>query len=117
MIKNSQTEIDYNDIDFEIRDLCKAINEIDGIETLSSCCGHGIKPCAIRFQIEDISVLNRLLYFCFNHEHKWKIYADMSDPILNSNTLILFLTTDDVCDEYFVGIMVENLKNRLKKYF
>ena len=116
MIKHSLTEIDYDDIDFEIRELCRAINEIDGIETLSSCCGHGTNPCTIWFRVEDIVTLNNLLHFCFNHERKWKIYADMADPVLNSDELRLVLTTNDVCDEYFVCTMVENLTNRLKKY-
>lgn len=39
MIKN--TIIPYDDIDKEIVSLCKALNSIDGIETVESCCEHG----------------------------------------------------------------------------
>ena len=117
MFKDTQIDfIDYADIDFEIRDLCKLLNLIDGVETTSSCCGHGMKPCMIWFKVEDIPTLNNLLHYCFNHERKWKIYADMADPVLDSDELRLVLTTDDVCDEYFVCTMVENLTNRLKRF-
>jgi hypothetical protein len=116
MFRNTLIDlIDYADIDFEIRDLCKVLNLIDGVETIESCCGHGTKPCMILFKVEDIPTLNNLLHYCFNHERKWKIYADMADPTLNSDYLRLVLTTGDVYDEYFVSTMVENLTNRLKE--
>ena len=38
-------KIPYAEIDEDIVDLCKALNSIDGIQTLFSCSGHG-KKCA-----------------------------------------------------------------------
>lgn len=114
MLRNSTTVIPYNDIDFEIRDLCIELNKFDGIETIESCCGHGKYPCMIWFVVESIDDLNNLIFNYFNHEPKWQIIADTSDPILNYDKLKFVLTTDDVTDEYFVSLMVYNLKNRIK---
>lgn len=44
-------------MDPECIDLCNALNEIPGIETISSCCGHGKDGFAIWFRAKSISPL------------------------------------------------------------
>ena len=60
--------IPYEDIDEEIIDLCRAFNDIDGIETVESCCGHGKETCKIWFIVRDIKTLSRLCFHCFNRD-------------------------------------------------
>ena len=33
-------EINYNEFDKECINLCKTLNEMDGLNTTESCCGH-----------------------------------------------------------------------------
>jgi hypothetical protein len=47
-----------NDIDKEIIELVKAINQFDGLETVISCCGHGKTPIQIWLKIS-------------NHDDRW----------------------------------------------
>lgn len=56
--------IPYDDIDVELRDLIRILNTLDGIKTLSCCCGHGKTPCEIYLAIKDLSIIRD---FCFNY--------------------------------------------------
>ena len=67
------------DMDGECLALCQAINSIDGLETIQSCCGHGEKPFRIWFRCKDLNCLPKLLYFidrCHVSLGKsWKCFA------------------------------------------
>lgn len=115
MYRISDTVIPYDDIDYEIRDLCKALNEIVGVETVESCVGHGEYPCFIAFKVERIEDLSKLLFYCFNHEHKWKIYADVGDPHRDWKDLHFILQSDCIKDTYLVELMVQNLTSRIRR--
>ena len=110
MLKGSTAEIPYDDIDCEISELIRQMNEIDGIETTSSCCGHGKKPCTICFTVENPEILNKLLFHCFNHECFWEICADTGDPHRNWKDLHFVLVSRDICEQ---GVF-DNLANRIK---
>ena len=43
--------------DPEVVELCKAINSIQGLETTSSCCGHGDTPFHIWFRVSYVKAL------------------------------------------------------------
>lgn len=58
------TDVPYEDIDKEIRELVRVLNTLEGIKTTSCCCGHGEYPCMIWLAIKDIKSLND---FCFNY--------------------------------------------------
>lgn len=51
------------DIDPECRLLCEAMNRLPGIQTTSSCCGHGEHPYWIFFDAESLEALPGLLYW------------------------------------------------------
>lgn len=51
------------DIDSECVALCEAINKAPGIQTISSCCGHGTSVYGIWFSVENLKSLPRLLYW------------------------------------------------------
>ncbi len=65
-------------IDAEIVDLCAALNLLPGIETISSCCGHGKDPIDIWFRAEGLEALPPLLYWfmtCHSGEVGWTVQA------------------------------------------
>jgi hypothetical protein len=55
------------DVDKECVALCKAINELPGVYTTSSCCGHGIheEPYRIFFEVDGLAALPNVLYWFF----------------------------------------------------
>jgi hypothetical protein len=48
-------------LDPECLALCVALNEVPGIETTWSCCGHGTEPFRIRFDADCLEDLADLL--------------------------------------------------------
>ena len=92
-------------------------NLIDGIETLSCCCGHSKKPCYIWFKARNIEIINRLMFHCFNHEWFWKIELDPGDPNRHWTDLHLVLYSDGICSQkdfddltYRINNKFENIK-------
>jgi hypothetical protein len=70
------------DIDRDIVNIVKAMNEFPGIRTVESCSGHGETPIAIFFIPETIDALPPLLYY-FDACHSgvtWpaSVYTDCS---------------------------------------
>jgi hypothetical protein len=51
------------DMDQECVFLCIALNKLPGIKTVSSCCGHGIKPFYISFTAERIDDILPVCYW------------------------------------------------------
>ena len=69
------------DLDPECYELCVAINELDGIKTTESCCGHGKTPFHVWFEAEAIADLDDLLYWfswCHCGYRGWQVivYTD-----------------------------------------
>jgi hypothetical protein len=59
--------MNYKKFDKEVVVLCKAMNRINGIRTIDSCCGHGKTPFHIYFKATDINESHQglpvLLYY------------------------------------------------------
>jgi len=51
-------------MDKECISLCEAINNVPGLHTIESCCGHGKEPFRIWFHVEFPDDLPVLLYYC-----------------------------------------------------
>ncbi len=65
-----------SEIDRQCRDLCKAINLVKGMRTISSCCGHGKTPYRVWFVAEDLGCLPDLLYWfdgCHSGYYGWQV--------------------------------------------
>jgi len=63
-------------IDVECIKLCDAMNELSGIKTIESCCGHNKQPYRIWFVADSLSVLPNLLYYfdgCHCGFYSWRI--------------------------------------------
>jgi hypothetical protein len=62
-------------MDKECVDLCNALNQLPGIYTIESCCGHGERPYHIWFKTRDLRSLPHLLYWfdgCHCSLYGWK---------------------------------------------
>jgi hypothetical protein len=88
--------------DKEVVKLCNALNEINGIRTFESCCGHGKKPFNVMFYASDmdkvcfvLSALNAMLQFGFM---PWKCTVQVIDLRCHFN-LISQSVGEDAYDE------------------
>jgi hypothetical protein len=70
-------EVDYNEIDEEVRHLCRAMNSVSKkICTVEACAGHGRHPVWIFFECRSLRELPKLLYWfsaCHSGESGWKV--------------------------------------------
>ena len=64
----------WNEIEPEVKEICELLNQIPGIETYSSCSGHGIKPPWVEFFIKDMNSFGNLLEFLRNNGQASKTY-------------------------------------------
>lgn len=65
-------------VDKECMALCAALNQLDGITTVESCCGHGSKPYRIWFFAEEVNSLLPVLYWtdwCHCGYRDWEVKA------------------------------------------
>lgn len=115
MYRNSQTEIPYNDIDYEIRELIKLLNQFDGIETTSCCFGHYEYRCEIYFKAETIEDIVNFSFRLFDCQHLWHIEIDTGDIHKNWKDLHFVLHTGEIKDYPTVNLLVDNLTLRVKE--
>ena len=62
-------DYDITELDPEVKDLVYVLNELTGIETVNSCCGHGDFPLSVTIQfsaLQSIGLLAKIIYnkFC-----------------------------------------------------
>ena len=62
----------WNEIEPEVKEICELLNQVPGIETYSSCCGHGVIPPWVDFYIKDINNFYNLLDFLKNNNQPSK---------------------------------------------
>ena len=115
MLKGSTTEIPYSDIDYEIRDLCRYINNVDGIETTSSCCGHKKMPCLIYFKADNTEILAKFWHKYLYRNPNWHIVLDMSDTDIDNKEWDkpTYLLETTIPDYYYVGLAIDSLKDNM----
>lgn len=62
----------WNEIEPEVKEICELLNQIDGIETYSSCSGHGKIPPYVDFHILDWNNFCNMLDFLHNNNQPSK---------------------------------------------
>jgi hypothetical protein len=62
----------WDKIESEVQEICELLNQIPGIETYSSCSGHGIIPPYVDFYINDIDQFYSLLEFLKDNDQPSK---------------------------------------------
>jgi hypothetical protein len=62
--------------DEEVASLCKALNSLDGITTVESCCGHSKEPFRIWFHADNVDDVVPVCYFssvCHTGRTGWRV--------------------------------------------
>lgn len=115
MLKGSTTEIPYADIDYEIRDLCRYINNVDGIETTESCCGHGKTPCQIWLKADNSEILTKFWHKYLYCNPNWRIILNMTDREIDNKEWDkpTYLLETSFPDYYYVGLAIDSLKDNM----
>jgi hypothetical protein len=116
MLKGSTTVIPYSEIDYGILGLVRYMNEIDGIETTESCCGHGEAPCRIWFRADNTECLTRFWYKYFYGNPNWNIVLDMDDSDIDDGLWDKpkYLLETSFQDHYYTGLAIDNLTYKFK---
>lgn len=70
-------------IDPEIRELVDLINNVEGIETTSSCCGHGKYPAYIYCVADSVADLHKFMYDYFYCNKCWKFVNYITDTMID----------------------------------
>lgn len=117
MKRNSKTIIPYEDIDYELVELIKCINEIDGIETTECCCGHGTMPCQIWLKADRTEDITHFSYNYLYCNPLWRIVINLTDNEIYdnewNNPSYLLETT---CSDYFyTGVSIDNLTYKMQQ--
>jgi hypothetical protein len=106
--------ISYNEIDKELVNLIYILNTLDGIKTLSCCCGHGKKPCNIYIAIKNLNVIRD---FCFNYLNPFYGWHFEIENNINKNQdyLIVCLKSqsinyDNVCKE--INTLIKKIERK-----
>ena len=117
MKRDSKTIIPYEDIDYELVELIKCINEVEGIETKNCCCGHGTSPCQIWFKADSIEDVTHFIYNYLYCNPLWRIVFNLTDNEIcdkewNNPTYLLETT----CSDYFyTGVSIDNLTYKMQE--
>ena len=117
MLKGSTTEIQYSGIDYELRDLIRYMNDVDGVETIASCCGHGEMPCQIWFKADDIVCVTKFINRYFYCNPNWRVVFAMSDTDIDDEQWDrpTYLLETTFTDYYYTGMAIDNLTYKFKE--
>lgn len=101
-------------LDKECEKLVKVLNEMDGIATIESCCGHLTAPYKIWFVSNSFSAVG-ILYRSVDRRYsdgKWRIEVDCSDRIPTNGFLLTsvepFVSDSDM--EESVDALINNIQ-------
>lgn len=68
---NIEVKYDLDDIDEELRAFIVVVNQIDGVKTLSCCCGHGKDKCRVYIAFKDVKTINHFIFTFLNPFYNW----------------------------------------------
>lgn len=113
MIDGKNFTAGIKDLDYEIRQLVCLINDVDGVETISSCFGHHENPCRIWLRIKDVPTANKFIRQFFYFDHLWSLVLTFSELDDYADELI-FMLESKYQDYPAVDLMVETLTRRFE---
>ena len=105
--------INYELLDKECVDLCKALNAMDGVRTVESCCGHLRSRYNIFLKCDNFSTLAKIARSVDRNysDGKWELLVDSSDqePCFNFwlRSKDTFKSENDMNES--VNSLIENL--------
>lgn len=105
-------------LDYEIADLVKLLNQVEGITTTSSCFGHNEEPITIYGVADSIEVLNKFRYKYLYCNSMWHIELILSDKTVDNKEwwkIEFVLKTSDLYYSYpITQLLADNLTMKLK---
>lgn len=106
-------------LDYEIADLVKLLNQVEGITTTESCFGHNKEPITIYGIADSIEALNKFRYKYLYCNSMWHIELILSDRTIGNNEwgkIEFVLKTSDLYYSFPVTqLLADNLTLELKK--
>ena len=107
---------EWNDIEPEVIEICELLNQIPGIETYSSCSGHGIISPWVDFYINDEKSFYDLLDFLRDNDQPSK--TDKHNDIKSKHRFIIGVEGRGTChlESLEINSKFEDLCRVLKKY-
>jgi len=103
--------IPYHEIDVELILLIKILNTLNGIKTISCCCGHGKTKCMIYIAIESIKALNDFCFKYLNPFNNW--HFEIENNINCNQDYILACLMSDTSNYNKVCKEIESLTNKI----
>jgi len=88
-----------SNIDEECRWLVRSMNQVPGIWTTESCCGHGKQPITIWFTVKDALALNPFMWAgCHRwwNWHPWRVMVCDADPNRDDGRIHLLLESKEM---------------------
>lgn len=106
----------WNEIELEVKEICELLNQIPGIETYSSCSGHGIIPPWVDFYIKDINLFYNLLDFLYNNKQSSK--TNKHNEVESKHRFIMGVEGRGTChlESLEINSRFKELCKVLKKY-
>lgn len=106
----------WNEIEPEVQEICELLNQIPGIETYSSCSGHGKIPPYVDFYIKDWNSFLDLLDFLHNNNQSSATYKHQE--LENKHRFIMGVEGRGTChlESLEINSNFKELCRVLKKY-
>lgn len=106
----------WDDIEPEVKEICDLLNQIEGIETYSSCSGHGKIPPYVDFYITDVDRFYDLLEFLKNNNQPSK--TDKHHEVESKHRFIMGVEGKGTChlESLEINSRFKELCRVLKKY-
>lgn len=105
-------------LDPEIEDLVYLINNVEGIKTTGSCCGHNKGSCWITCIADSIEILHKFMHDYFYNDELWHIEMFVYDSMFTDNNWgeVCFIIRSDprYIDYPTINVMVVELTRRFK---
>lgn len=106
-------------LDYEISELVKLINCVDGIRTTESCFGHNISPIHIYGIADSIADLNKFKYKYLYCNDMWQIELILTDKTIDDNEwdkVEFVLKTNELYFEFpITQLLATNLTMSMKE--
>ena len=106
----------WNEIELEVKEICELLNQIPGIETYSSCSGHGVIPPYVDFHIYDWDSFYNVLDFLRDNNQPSK--TAKHNNIESKHRFIIGVEGRGTChlESLEINSKFENLCKVLKRY-
>ena len=106
----------WDEIELEVKEICELLNQIPGIETYSSCSGHGIIPPHVDFYIHDYNAFCDMLDFL--RESNVPSKTDKHNDIYTTHRFIMGVEGRGTChlESLEINSKFQELCEVLKRY-